>query len=124
MLLGQAFLGPGGTPCSRIRRSSCTGASPWRNGAPFAAVPLPGLDYDLDAMLAAVREDTSLLIICNPNNPTGSYLEPAVLRAFLSRVPSRHRRGARRGLWRVLSPRQHADRLHRLARPSSRTWSS
>ena len=38
-------------------------------------------------MLAAVQENTSLLIICNPNNPTGSYLEPAVLQSFIEQVP-------------------------------------
>ncbi len=88
MLLGQAFLGP---------RSHVVFPHPsfvmyrliaLANSAPFTAVPLRDLDYDLDAMLAAVREDTSLLIICNPNNPTGSYLEPGVLRAFLDKVPS------------------------------------
>jgi histidinol-phosphate aminotransferase len=55
--------------------------------APFTPVPLPGLDYDLEAMLAAVRGDTSLLIICNPNNPTGGYLAPRELRGFVARVP-------------------------------------
>ena len=55
--------------------------------AAFTAVELPGLDYDLDAFLAAVRENTSLIIVCNPNNPTGSYVEPRLLRAFLDRVP-------------------------------------
>ena len=57
------------------------------NGARFSAVPLAGLDYDLDAMLAAVQEDTSLLIICNPNNPTGSYIKPAEMRRFVESVP-------------------------------------
>ena len=49
---------------------------------------LPDLDYDLEAMLAAVQEDTSLLIICNPNNPTGSYVQGNELRAFLESVPA------------------------------------
>jgi histidinol-phosphate aminotransferase len=57
------------------------------HGGPFTAVPLKGLDHDLDAMLAAIRSDTSIVIICNPNNPTGGYIEPAALRAFLERVP-------------------------------------
>jgi histidinol-phosphate aminotransferase len=57
------------------------------HGGPFTAVPLKGLEHDLEAMLAAIRKDTSLVVICNPNNPTGSYIEPAVLRAFLADVP-------------------------------------
>jgi histidinol-phosphate aminotransferase len=58
------------------------------NGGPFTAVPLKGLEHDLGAMLAAIRSDTSLVIVCNPNNPTGTYIQPAVLRAFLERVPA------------------------------------
>ena len=57
------------------------------HGGPFDAVPLRGLDYDLDDMLKAVRPETSLVIVCNPNNPTGSYVEPEPLRAFIERVP-------------------------------------
>ena len=87
MLLGEALLSP---------RNHAVFPSPsfvmyrliaLARGAPFTAVQLPRLDYDLEAMLAAVREETSLLIVCNPNNPTGSYLEPGVLRPFLERVP-------------------------------------
>jgi histidinol-phosphate aminotransferase len=28
------------------------------------------------------------VIVCNPNNPTGTYIEPEVLHAFLERVPA------------------------------------
>ena len=88
MLLGQALLSPQHHvvfphPSFVMYRSIALA-----QGAPFSAVPLKNLDYDLEAMLAAVRQDTSLLIVCNPNNPTGSYLDPAVMRAFVSQVPS------------------------------------
>ena len=87
MLLGQALLGPQSHAVFPHPSFVMYRLIALANGAPFTAVPLRDLDYDLDAMAAAVREDTSLLIICNPNNPTGSYLEPVVLRAFLDRVP-------------------------------------
>jgi histidinol-phosphate aminotransferase len=88
MLLGQALLGPHRHvvfphPSFVMYRHIALACS-----APFTAVPLRDLDYDLEAMLAAVSQDTSLLVVCNPNNPTGSYLEPRVLRAFLDKVPS------------------------------------
>ncbi|MCE5253485.1 MAG: histidinol-phosphate transaminase [Actinomycetia bacterium] len=87
MLLGQTFLGPGRHavlphPSFVMYRSIALA-----QGASFAAVPLKDLEYDLEAMLEAVRDDTSLLIICNPNNPTGAYLEPRVLRPFIAAVP-------------------------------------
>lgn len=87
MLLGQALLSPQQHAVFPHPSFVMYRLIALAHGAPFTAVPLSGLDYDLEAMLAAVREDTSLLIICNPNNPTGSYLEPAVLRSFLERVP-------------------------------------
>ncbi len=87
MLLGQAFLGPGRHAIFPHPSFVMYRAIALAHGAPFSAVPLKALDYDLEAMLAAVREDTSLLVICNPNNPTGSYLEPAVLRSFIREIP-------------------------------------
>src|SRR5690606_21234308 len=51
----------------------------YRSGAlaqnvPFTAVPLRDGHYDVEALLAAVRPDTRLVLIANPNNPTGTYL--------------------------------------------------
>jgi histidinol-phosphate aminotransferase len=51
-------------------------------------VPLDGaLRADLDALYGAIRDDTTLVIICNPNNPTGSYLSRAEIQGFADRVP-------------------------------------
>jgi histidinol-phosphate aminotransferase len=88
MLLGQAFLSPQNHVVFPHPSFVMYRAIALTNGAPFTAQPLPELDYDLEAMLAAVREHTSLLIICNPNNPTGGYVEPQALRSFLHRVPA------------------------------------
>jgi histidinol-phosphate aminotransferase len=46
-----------------------------------------GTTHDLDAMLAAVREDTRVIFIANPNNPTGTYVNRYEMRAFFDRVP-------------------------------------
>jgi histidinol-phosphate aminotransferase len=42
---------------------------------------------DPDALLAAVTGRTRVIVICNPNDPTGTYLDSQALGAFLSRVP-------------------------------------
>ncbi|WP_405609522.1 pyridoxal phosphate-dependent aminotransferase [Polaribacter sp. Asnod1-A03] len=42
--------------------------------------------HDLDAMEAGVDENTKLVYICNPNNPTGSITDAKKLRDFCSRV--------------------------------------
>lgn len=43
--------------------------------------------HDLDALAQAVREDTRLVYLANPNNPTGTWFDDAALAAFLARVP-------------------------------------
>lgn len=56
-------------------------------GADVNYVPLDGeMGFDLDAIEAAVTDDTTAVYICNPNNPTGKVLDPAKLTAFAKRV--------------------------------------
>jgi len=43
--------------------------------------------HDLDAMLAAINDNTRLIFIANPNNPTGTWLTQQQLAQFLSQVP-------------------------------------
>jgi histidinol-phosphate aminotransferase len=57
------------------------------SGAREVRVPLDGYDHDLEAMLAEVTEATQLLVVCNPNNPTGTYLPAERIAGFLDRVP-------------------------------------
>jgi histidinol-phosphate aminotransferase len=61
---------------------------PALSGAREVRVPLDA-DYkhDLDAMLAEVTAATQLLIVCNPNNPTGTCLPAAEIAAFCESVP-------------------------------------
>jgi histidinol-phosphate aminotransferase len=52
------------------------------------AVPMgPDLRHDLVAMAAAVDARTKLVIVCNPNNPTGTYVDAAAFARFLDAVP-------------------------------------
>ena len=54
----------------------------------FTAVPLEdGLRWDVDALLAAVRPETRLLFLANPNNPTGAMLAEPELRRLLAGLP-------------------------------------
>lgn len=47
----------------------------------------PRYGHDLEAMLAAVTDQTRMIFIANPNNPTGTWLKRDELDAFLQRVP-------------------------------------
>jgi len=57
-------------------------------GARGVRVPLTSDHrHDLDAMLAAVNDNTRVMFVANPNNPTGSALHTAELTSFLDAVP-------------------------------------
>ena len=56
-------------------------------GARAIVVPAVKYGHDLDAMLAAITDDTRLIFVANPNNPTGTFIEGPKLEAFLDKVP-------------------------------------
>jgi histidinol-phosphate aminotransferase len=56
-------------------------------GARAIVVPAVKYGHDLDAMLAAITDDTRLIFVANPNNPTGTFIEGAKIEAFLDKVP-------------------------------------
>jgi len=57
-------------------------------GAKAIEVPTRGYDTDLPAVLAAIRPDTKMVFVANPNNPTGTFTPWEDLRDFISRVPA------------------------------------
>jgi histidinol-phosphate aminotransferase len=57
-------------------------------GAREIRVPLAeGYVHDLDAMLTEITAATQLVLLNNPNNPTGTHLPAARIAEFLDRVP-------------------------------------
>jgi histidinol-phosphate aminotransferase len=52
-------------------------------------VPLVDHRHDLDALATAVREDTTVVYVCNPNNPTGTHLSSAEIGRFVESIPDR-----------------------------------
>ncbi len=57
------------------------------HGVSATAVPLRDETHDLDAMLAAIRPETRLVFVANPNNPTGTHVGREALGRFLRAVP-------------------------------------
>lgn len=88
LLAGQALLDAGTTvvyadPSFAIYPHLATAA-----GAEAVAVPLADDGgHDLAAMAAAVDERTRLVIVCNPNNPTGVYRSADALEQFVAILP-------------------------------------
>jgi histidinol-phosphate aminotransferase len=58
------------------------------SGATGVQVALKDETHDLEAMADAITENTRLIFVCNPNNPTGTIVRRAELEAFLDRVPA------------------------------------
>jgi histidinol-phosphate aminotransferase len=56
-------------------------------GATSVRVPLRDEVHDLAAMAAAITPSTRLILVCNPNNPTGTVVRREELTAFLDEVP-------------------------------------
>ncbi len=88
LLAGQAMLDPGTTviyadPSFAIYPHLATAS-----GAQAIAVPLDhDGGHDLMTMAAHVDERTRLVIVCNPNNPTGVYREASELERFVEMIP-------------------------------------
>ncbi|MEU1900269.1 histidinol-phosphate transaminase [Nocardiopsis dassonvillei] len=56
-------------------------------GVTSVRVPLRDETHDLDAIADAVTENTRMVLVCNPNNPTGTTVREEELVAFLDRIP-------------------------------------
>lgn len=59
----------------------------WATGATPVQVPLREERHDLEAMADAVTDRTRMIVVCNPNNPTGTAVQRDELETFLDRVP-------------------------------------
>jgi histidinol-phosphate aminotransferase len=56
-------------------------------GATSVRVPLRDERHDLAAMAAAITPQTRLILVCNPNNPTGTVVREPELTEFIDQVP-------------------------------------
>lgn len=56
-------------------------------GAEVVEVPTVNGYHDLDGMRAAINNETKLIWICAPDNPTGSLLDFTEVKGFLDKLP-------------------------------------
>jgi len=87
MLLGDVLLEPGdevvfADPSFVVYNDICL-----VHGATAVKVPLADFAHDLDAMVAAVTPRTKMVIVCNPNNPTGTYVPVEGIARLVAAVP-------------------------------------
>lgn len=86
--LGQALLEPGANLVYAWPSFSVYPMLAQLTGADEIRVPLAADEHDLGAILRAITPDTRLVIVCNPNNPTGTALPADQIIDFARAVPS------------------------------------
>lgn len=86
-LLGHVFLQTGKSVVAADRAFIAYKLIASVFSADMISVPMKDLTHDLDAMLAAITPDTSIIFIANPNNPTGTMVNQETIDRFMSNVP-------------------------------------
>src|SRR5574343_275463 len=86
-LIARVFLAPGRSAVFAQHAFAVYPLATLSTGAELIVTPAKNFGHDLDAMRAAIRPDTRIVWIANPNNPTGNFLPYAEVRAFLESVP-------------------------------------
>ncbi len=82
--LWSAFLSPGDSVLiSPPTFSLYTTATTLAGGTLLTAPRRAGYDLDVPAIRAALRDDTRLIVLCSPNNPTGNLVARADVEALL-----------------------------------------
>lgn len=57
-------------------------------GANIKTVPLKDHRFDIDALAKSISKKTKVIYICNPNNPTGTYITKTEFDKLMAHVPS------------------------------------
>jgi histidinol-phosphate aminotransferase len=86
-LTTQAFLRPGDEAVYAQHAFAVYPLATQARGATGIEVPARDYGHDLDAMARAITPRTRIVFVANPNNPTGTWLPPSAIKAFLAVVP-------------------------------------
>ncbi|WP_443190902.1 histidinol-phosphate transaminase [Pseudomonas indica] len=86
-LVARAYLAPGLNAVFSEHAFAVYPIATQAVGAQGKVVPAKDWGHDLDAMLAAIDDDTRVVFVANPNNPTGTWFGAQALADFLARVP-------------------------------------
>src|SRR6476661_4941946 len=88
-LVALAFLGPGRAAVYSQHAFAVYPLATQARGARGIVVRARNYGHDLEAMAKAVDDETYVVWVANPNNPTGTFARPDEMEAFLRKVPER-----------------------------------
>lgn len=86
-IIGRTLLAPGLNAITSERSFIVYPIAAKASGAELIQVPMRGDTFDLDGILSAMNENTRVVFIANPNNPTGTMLDPVAVDRFIDAVP-------------------------------------
>ena len=86
-LLCRTLLAPGLNAITSERSFIVYGMAVRANGAELVETPERNDGFDLAAILQSINDRTRLVLLANPNNPTGTLLDAGELDRFLNEVP-------------------------------------
>ena len=86
-LVTQAFLRPGDHAVYSRHAFAVYPLAVQARGATGIEVPARDYGHDLPAMRAAITPATRVVFVANPNNPTGTWIAPDALQAFIASIP-------------------------------------
>jgi len=86
-LLCQTLLGPGLNAVTTERSFIVYGMAVHAAGAELIETPMKEDGFDLEGILAGINEHTRVIFLANPNNPTGTMVDPSAVEQFLAEVP-------------------------------------
>ncbi len=87
-LVARAYLAPGLNAVFSEHAFAVYPIATQAVGAEGRAVAAKNWGHDLDTMADAIDENTRVVFVANPNNPTGTWFDAAALGTFLARVPA------------------------------------
>jgi histidinol-phosphate aminotransferase len=87
-LAARVFLAPGRSSVFSQHAFAVYPLATLSTGAACVVAPARHYGHDLAALQAAIRPDTRVVWIANPNNPTGNFLPYPAVREFLAAVPA------------------------------------
>ena len=108
-LAARVFLAPGRSAVFSRHAFAVYPLATMSAGAECLVAPAKHYGHDPAAMLAAIRADTHLVWIANPNNPTGNFLPQAEVRAFIEKIPAHIAVVLDEAYMEYLAPAERAD---------------
>jgi len=86
-IIARTLLSPGRNAVSSERSFIVYSIATKAAGGRLIEVPMRHDGFDLDAIADAIDQNTRIIFVANPNNPTGTIVGPDALDRFLTRIP-------------------------------------